>query len=117
MPVLRNQRGRGVSTKTGLWNQEVYYLLAEFDSGFGGVFRSNYRLGGGIRAGALVDVSTSWRLHLEGAVLDYAAGDRRGRFQAVVEQVSTFSKNKDARLILSRSGSYEQAVVAANLYF
>lgn len=46
--------GRGVSLKTRLWNQEVYYLLAELDTGFGGVFRDNHGLGRGMRAGALV---------------------------------------------------------------
>ena len=31
--------GRGVSSKTRLWNQEVYYRLAELDTGFGGQSR------------------------------------------------------------------------------
>ena len=59
----------------------------------------------------------SWRMHFEGAAVEYAAGDQRGSLQATMEQVFTFGKNKDARLVLSRRGSYEQALVAANLYF
>ena len=56
-------------------------------------------------------------MYFEGVAVDYAAADQRGSLQATMEQVFTFGKNKDARLVLSRRGSYEQALVAANLYF
>ena len=109
--------GWGISTQTRLWKQEVYYLLAEIDGGFSSSFRDYYRAGGGGQAGVLLDLAGFWRLHLEGSLVDYLAGDANVRLQASLDQVFSFSKNFEARLSLSRQGSYREAVAAFNLYF
>jgi hypothetical protein len=104
--------GWGISTQTRLWKQEVYYLLAQIDGGFSSSFRDYYRAGGGGQAGILLDLANFWRLHLEGSLVDYLAGDPNVRLQANLDQVFSFSKNFEGRLSLNRQGSYKEAVMS-----
>lgn len=109
--------GWGISGQTKLWRREVCYLLAEVDGGLGSGFRSNYRAGGGGRAGVLLDLTRIWRVHLEGSATSYLAGDRRVAVAGGLEQVITFSKALEGRFALRREGRYREAVVASGLYF
>lgn len=107
----------GMSFTSGLLKREVFYLLAQADSGFGGVFDAGYRLGGGVKGGLTAELASRWRVQVEAKALGYGLGDRRTSNSLSVEQIFQISRDVALRLELLRHGDHKEARVALHGYF
>jgi len=108
--------GRGLSAETHLWRDEVFYLFAEIELDAGGVFRHDYRLGAGGRAGLLLDMSPYWSAQFEGAVDRFPLGNIQTRWEARMTQVIHVSRILDFRLTLQALSSYREGLWTINYY-
>jgi len=109
--------GRGISAKTDIVGEEVFYLLAEADLGGGKVFRDGYRIGGGVRMGLLMSITPVWRAQMEGAFLRYPLGDIHTNTDILIDQAFQLTHDLDLRLTFQQETSYREATVALRVYF
>lgn len=109
--------GGGPAFKTSLWKREIYYALAEADAGMGGVFRENYRLGAGVRAGLLLELTKRSRAQMEGSYFGYPLGDPRPNFRASLGLSLEASRDLSFRLNLERRGPRREASAGVFKYF
>lgn len=112
--------GRGYAFETKFWKREILYGLVEGDIGLGGILDDNYRLGGGVTTGLLIDLASFWRIHLEGTYVGYPVGDTRPKIKAHIIQAFPIFSDIDFRLKLAREASHNTAhtemVFSMNIY-
>lgn len=108
----------GVTYETHLFRRETAYAMAAVDSGFGGIFHEDYRLGGGGMAGLLVDVSRNLNLQARIGYTAYGlGGDRRPVARKSVEASWTESKNLAFRIKFERTRQYDEALASFQAFF
>lgn len=111
------QVGGGLALAAELFQREVFYALAQFDSGFGGVFRKSYRIGGGVKAGLQATLLPWWRLLMESEGLGYGLGDAQAQVRFSMVHALQMTPKIQIRLGLLLHGSYKEAAVTLHRYF
>jgi hypothetical protein len=107
----------GLSYASALIEREVFYAMLTADTGFGSVFESGYRLGGGVKGGVTFSLASRWRAQVEAKFLDYGLGDTRSNWAYSLEQSFQLSRNTALRLSLARHGEHREALLAFHGYF
>jgi hypothetical protein len=114
---FRLNLGIGPSAQAHVVGRELFYAMAELDSGIAGAFASNTRLGGGATGGMLVEPTSWWRLQGEVSFLDYVVGDHRGQRRFSMEQSLNPLKNVALRARWERRGDDTQKSISIQRYF
>ncbi|HEX9758353.1 MAG TPA: DUF4105 domain-containing protein [Nitrospiria bacterium] len=109
--------GKGLSLKTEFFRQEILFLMAEADMGVGRVFRDYYRLGGGGRVGLLLDITSFWRIQIEGALTHFPLGDIHTNLDITATQAFSFSNDLEFRFTIQKETAYKEALFSFNKYF
>ena len=97
VPFVANP-GIGVSGEAQWGLHWVAYAFAEADARLDPAYLDGYRAGLAGRVGILVDLSKSWRAHLEAARSDYTAGQKGWTSQAALTQRITLGQNLELRV-------------------
>ncbi len=98
------------------WRQ-INYVLVDADAGAGQIFRNYCRLGGGGRIGTVADLTSKWRLRLEGFAFGYFLGDTRDDIGAKVESQYDLTKSISLRAKAERNGPDKQAGLNFLIYY
>ncbi len=98
------------------WHQ-INYILIDADAGAGQIFRNYYRLGGGGRIGTVADLTSKWRLRLEGFAFGYFLGDTRDDIGAKIESQYDLTKSVSLRAKAERNGPDKQAGLNFLIYY
>ena len=68
--------GVGGAVESSLIGREVLFVFAEAEANISPAYREYHRVGGGVTAGILADVTERWKLMGEGSYLRYPLGNR-----------------------------------------
>ena len=109
--------GIGVSTESFWSKREVYFGFAELASEYGGIFSSNYRLGGGATLGALVDITDRWKFGLSGTYLNFPLGEKSNEWRVSAHQRYTLHKNVALRFEFNQRARTQEYLLNLNAYF
>ncbi len=109
--------GVGAAARLGPRRALLAYGFVESDVGAGPAFDGGWRLGGGVTSGLVIAAGTRWRAQLEATGLGYPLGDRRPNVRLRAAQALSLSRNADLRLIFSRQGEHDEALLALGGYF
>lgn len=85
--------GAGGALETHLLQREVFFLFGEADANVSGAYDERHRIGGGVSAGIVVNVTDNWKWLASGGYLGYVFGDRSDDVSISVGQRWTFAKN------------------------
>ena len=109
--------GIGVAVESAWLTREVYFAFADFATEYGRVLDSDYRLGGGASAGALIDVTERWKLGLTVGYLEFPAGDKSGEWRISAHQRYTLNKHLAFRFEFNRRGGTQEYLLNLQAYF
>lgn len=109
--------GIGVTYKPHDFSSFLFYALADFELEASRRLDPDYRLGGGPRAGTLIDFSRAWRLHIEGFYLNFPFGHDPDYYKLSVNQRYAVTPDLDLRVQLGTLSSRKEWLLAANYYF
>jgi hypothetical protein len=95
----------------------LFYGLASIQVQYSGRLDPDYRLGGGGSAGLLWDVTTNWRVQLQGDYMNFALGHRSNYHKVAVVQRYAIGRDFDVRLDIGQLNGKSDWSAAINLYF
>jgi hypothetical protein len=91
--------------------------LASIQTQYSGRLDPDYRLGGGGTAGLLWDVTTNWRVQLQGDYMNFALGHRSNYHKVAVVQRYAIGRDFDVRLDIGQLNGRSDWSAAINRYF
>ncbi|MGH7931480.1 MAG: DUF4105 domain-containing protein, partial [Candidatus Binatia bacterium] len=109
--------GIGIAAESSWLKREVYFGFAELATEYGRVFDSDYRIGGGATAGALVDITERWKMGVSGSYLNFPAGDKSAEWRISAQQRFTLSKNVVARFDFNQRARTREYLLNLQAYF
>lgn len=109
--------GIGLAGESTWWMREVFYAFGDFSAEYGRVFDSDYRVGGGASAGALIDLTDRWKLGLSAGYLEFPAGDRSGEWRIAAHQRYAINRNLAVRFEFNRRGGTREVLLNLQAYF
>lgn len=96
--IFRTVAGAGFTWEAG--PRLMWYTMLEGALDVSGRLDDGYALGGGLAAGAVLDVSDRWRLQLEGRALRYGTGDAHWATEVALNQRFTLGSRSALRVEL-----------------
>jgi len=102
--------GSGLAAQWGGPLRQLWYVLAEADSGIGGALESRWRAGAGVKAGVLAE-SGPVRALVEARYISYALGDTRPLWAGSAAASVRLAKDSSLRLDYSWRGKVKEAGV------
>ncbi|MGH7853757.1 MAG: DUF4105 domain-containing protein [Candidatus Binatia bacterium] len=115
--VGRANGGIGLTVESHWLTREVYFGFAEFVSEYGKAFDHGYRIGGGLSAGALVDITDRWKIGATTAYLGFPLGDKKPEWRVSAHQRFTLSKNLALRFDFNQRASRQDYLLNLHFYF
>lgn len=109
--------GIGLAAETSWLRREVYYGFGEIAAEYSRGFAGDYRVGGGLSAGLLVDVTERWKVASNASYFGYGAGDGRPEWRFGAQQRFTLSKDLALRFDFNQRTSRREYLVNLQLYF
>ena len=109
--------GIGLAAESAWLNREVYFAFAEVSAEYGRVFASDYRIGGGASAGALLDITERWKVGLSAGYLRFPAGDESSEWRFSAQQRYTLNRNLAVRFEFNRRGGTQEYLLNLQAYF
>ncbi len=107
----------GLAWESHRFRKLLIYTLAKADSGVGGVFYQNYRIGGGANGGATLEALPWWQIHFNADYLYYPLGETGEVVR--LELMNTFPIGRvfQVRAGLKRENNYKEALFSVLRYF
>ena len=115
--VGRANGGIGLAAESRWLTREVYFAFAEIVGEYGKAFDRNYRIGGGLSAGALVDITDRWKIAATTTYLGFAAGDQKPEWRVSAQQRYTLSRNLALRLDFNQRANRQDYLLNLHVYF
>jgi hypothetical protein len=109
--------GVGGAVQSRWWQREVWYALGEAAGQYGAVFEERYRVGGGLSAGLLFDLTSRWRAHGHTSYRAYPLGHRSSLLEWSLQQRFTLAPDWDARVEWSWQVDYTETLFTINAQF
>jgi hypothetical protein len=109
--------GIGAAAESSWLKREVYFGFAELAAEYGRVFASDYRIGAGATAGALVDITERWKMAVSGTYLNFPAGDKSAEWRISAQQRFTVGKNVAVRLEFNQRARTQEYLLNLHAYF
>ncbi len=85
--------GAGGALETHMFQREVFFLFADIDANVSGAYDENHRVGGGVSAGVIANLTDRWKWRVSTGYLGYLFGDQSDDIHISVGQRWTFAKN------------------------
>jgi hypothetical protein len=108
--------GSGLSFKSEMLRPALFYGLATADLGVGQPFEDDYRIGGGINSGILLEAMPWWRIHFNASYIRYPMGERGEVVKLRLVQAIPFGKCFQGRITLERQNRYKEALFSVLMY-
>lgn len=109
--------GAGGALETHLFQREVFFLFGEADANVSGAYDENHRIGGGVSAGMVANVTENWKWLVSGGYLGYFLGDRSDDVSISVGQRWTFAKNFAVRTTFTHHDQDNELLTVFHGYF
>jgi hypothetical protein len=109
--------GIGVSAESTWLKREVYFAFAELAAEYGRGFDTDYRLGGGATAGALIDMTERWKIGAAATYLRFPIGEKSGEWRVSAQQRYTLHKNIALRFDFNRRARTREYLINLQVYF
>jgi hypothetical protein len=113
----RANGGIGLAAESRWLTREVYFGFGEIVSEYGRAFNHGYRVGGGLSAGALVDITDRWKIAATTTYLGFAAGDKKPEWRVSAQQRFTLSRNLALRLDFNQRADRQDYLLNLHFYF
>ena len=113
----RANGGIGLAAESRWLTREVYFGFGEIVSEYGRAFNHGYRVGGGLSAGALVDITDRWKMAATTTYLGFAAGDKKPEWRVSAQQRFTLSRNLALRLDFNQRANRQDYLLNLHFYF
>jgi len=113
----RANGGIGLAAESRWLTREVYFGFGEIVSEYGRAFDHGYRVGGGLSAGALVDITDRWKMAATTTYLGFAAGDKKPEWRVSAQQRFTLSRNLALRLDFNQRANRQDYLLNLHFYF
>jgi len=113
----RANGGIGLAAESRWLTREVYFGFGEIVSEYGRAFDHGYRVGGGLSAGALVDITDRWKIAATTTYLGFAAGDKKPEWRVSAQQRFTLSRNLALRLDFNQRANRQDYLLNLHFYF
>ena len=113
----RANGGIGLAAESRWLTREVYFGFGEIVSEYGRAFNHGYRVGGGLSAGALVDITDRWKIAATTTYLGFAAGDKKPEWRVSAQQRFTLSRNLALRLDFNQRANRQDYLLNLHFYF
>ena len=115
--VGRTNGAIGLAAESRWLTGEVYFGFAEIVSEYGKGFDHGYRIGAGLSAGALVDITDRWKMGATTTYLGFAAGDKKPEWRVSAQQRFALSRNLALRLDFTQRASQQDYLLNLHFYF
>lgn len=109
--------GMGLAHRPDFFSPLLLFGFVDVEAEFAEKLDENYRLGGDVELGGLIDLSENWKIGFTGAYKYFPLGDDKDFFTASFEQRFSLSQNLDLRLEYRRHDESNEGVFAVNFYF
>lgn len=109
--------GVGLAAESAWLRREVYYGFTEVAAEYSRGFARDYRLGGGVSAGLLVDVTEAWKVAGSASYFGYGAGDGKPEWRFGAQQRFTLSENLALRFDFNQRLSRREYLLNLQFYF
>jgi len=113
----RANGGIGLAVESRWLTRGVYFGFGEIVSEYGRAFDHGYRVGGGLSAGALVDITDRWKIAATTTYLGFAAGDKKPEWRVSAQQRFTLSRNLALRLDFNQRANRQDYLLNLHFYF
>ena len=109
--------GAGGAFETHVFEREIFFLFGETDINVSGAYEENHRVGGGISAGVVVNLTERWKWLISGGYLGYLFGDRSDDVKISVAQRWTLAKNLAFRTTYTHHDRDNELLAVFHGYF
>jgi len=109
--------GIGYSYKPSFHSPFLIYSLLDAEAEASGHLENNFRVGAGVVAGTLVDISPDWRIHFSGEYKRFPLGADSEYWKASALTRFSLSQNLDVRLEYNRIKDKDEAIFSLNVFF
>ena len=109
--------GIGLAAESSWLRREVYYVFTEAAAEYSQAFNRDYRIGGGLSAGTLVDITERWKIAASASYFGYPAGDGKPEWRVGAQQRFTFTKNLALRFDFNQRLNSREYLLNLQLYF
>ncbi len=109
--------GAGGALETHVFQREVFFLFGEADANVSGAYDERHRVGGGVSAGVVANVTDNWKWLASGGYLGYVFGDRSDDVNIYVGQRWTFAKNLAFRTTFTHHDQDNELLAVLHGYF
>jgi hypothetical protein len=113
----RANGGLGLAAESRWFKREVYFSFAEIVSEYGKAFDRGYRIGGGLSAGLLADITERWKIGATTTYLGFPLGDKRPEWRIGAQQRFSLSKDLALRLDFNQRASRQESLLNLHFYF
>ena len=113
----RANGGLGLAAESRWLTREVYFGFAEIVSEYGRAFDHGYRIGGGLSAGALVDITDRWKIAATTTYLGFPAGDKKPEWRVSAQQRLTLGRHLALRFDFNQRANRQDYLLNLHFYF
>jgi len=109
--------GIGLTAESSWLRREVYYGFTEVAAEYSRAFAEDYRIGGGVSAGMLVDITERWKVGGSASYFGYGAGDGKTEWRFGAQQRFTLNKDLALRFDFNQRLNRREYLLNLNFYF
>jgi Domain of unknown function (DUF4105) len=109
--------GIGLAAESSWLRREVYYVFTEAAAEYSRAFASDYRVGAGLLAGTLVDITDRWKIAASVSYFGYPAGDGKPEWRVGAQQRFTLTKDLALRFDFNQRLSRQEYLLNLHFYF
>jgi uncharacterized protein DUF4105 len=113
----RANGGIGLAAESHWLKREVFFGFAEIVSEYGRAFGHGYRIGGGLSAGALLDITERWKIAATTSYLGFPVGDKGPEWRVNAQQRFSLGKNLALRFDFNQRASRQEYLLNLHFYF
>lgn len=109
--------GKGYAFRPGMASPILFYGMLDWEGEGGAALDNGYRVGLGIAAGSLADITGKWRMMLSGRFLRFPVGHVSNKYELKLRQRYSIDKNLTVSLDIARIQDDNESILAVDYYF
>lgn len=109
--------GIGLAAESSWLRREVYYGFGEIAAEYSQAFARDYRVGGGLSAGTLIDITERWKIAASLSYFGYPAGDGKPEWRVGAQQRFALSENLALRFDFNQRLNKREYLLNLHFYF
>ncbi len=114
---FRGNFGVGFAYRPEFFSPFLWFAFMDFDAEYSSRLDDNYRMGGDVELGGLIDLTENWKVEFTGSYHNFFFGDDKDFFSVKAGQRYSLSQNLDVRLEYRRHDNNNEGVASLNYYY